>query len=309
MAGRRLIWLLALAGCGVFFAAYQEWFSWVLLLWVAVVPIAVLGLSLPAMLSVRTAAEVPARLLRGEQAPAELGIWGRKGLPIPAVKAKLRLTRQLNGEKLLLSPGDPLPTEHCGGFTVQPCRAWVCDYLGIFSIRPKTETRTLLVLPRPEKPERVPDVSRFLARAWTPKPGGGYSENHDLRPYRPGDSLNQVHWKLSAKTGQLMLREPMEPRRGRMLVTLDVKNDLQKLDRELGQLLWLGNFLLEQGLAFETAALTGAGLEVRRIENETQLRMVAEALLLAPAGEDGSVRDRQFEVSWQYDIGGDADEG
>lgn len=33
--------------------------------------------------------------------------------------------------------------------------------------------------------------------------------NYDVREYREGDSLKQVHWKLSAKLNRLLIREPL----------------------------------------------------------------------------------------------------
>lgn len=291
----------------LFFAAYLGWVSWLILLWIAALPFMSLLLSLPGMLPVKLAADVPARMNRWENARAYLVASGGR-LPIPPRRAVIRLTCLQSGEKTLLKEGDPLPTGHCGGFLAEPAKARVYDCLGLMGIRPKTEKRTMLVLPRPEPPAVLPDVSRYLAAAWIPKAGGGYAENHEIRPYRSGDSMNQVHWKLSAKTGQLMLREPMEPRRSRMLVTLDLSADPDRRDRELGEFLWVGRYLLGRFLPFEAAALTGNGLELTEIETEEQLLLALEELLRAPAVREGSVRDRSFGVSWQYDIGGPADE-
>ena len=43
---------------------------------------------------------------------------------------------------------------------------------------------------------------------------------HAIREYAPGDSRRQVHWKSTAKTGQLMVRQYEESRRSRMAVVL-----------------------------------------------------------------------------------------
>lgn len=32
---------------------------------------------------------------------------------------------------------------------------------------------------------------------------------YDLRPYRVGDPLKQIHWKLTAKVDELTVREPL----------------------------------------------------------------------------------------------------
>mgnify|MGYP000904130408 CR=1 FL=1 len=43
---------------------------------------------------------------------------------------------------------------------------------------------------------------------------------HAIREYVPGDSRRQIHWKSTAKTGQLMVRQYEESRRSRMAVVL-----------------------------------------------------------------------------------------
>ena len=45
----------------------------------------------------------------------------------------------------------------------------------------------------------------------TQKPGSDPSETFGLREYMPGDSLHSVHWKLSAKSGQWMVRQCSAP--------------------------------------------------------------------------------------------------
>ncbi|OJX67025.1 MAG: hypothetical protein BGO95_09815 [Micrococcales bacterium 73-13] len=45
---------------------------------------------------------------------------------------------------------------------------------------------------------------------------------HAIREYIPGDSRRHVHWKSTAKTGRLMVRQFEETRRARIAVVLDV---------------------------------------------------------------------------------------
>ena len=45
---------------------------------------------------------------------------------------------------------------------------------------------------------------------------------HAIREYTPGDSRRQIHWKSTAKTGQLMVRQFEESRRSRMAVVLSL---------------------------------------------------------------------------------------
>lgn len=45
---------------------------------------------------------------------------------------------------------------------------------------------------------------------------------HAIREYTPGDSRRQIHWRSTAKTGRLMVRQYEESRRSRMAVVLGV---------------------------------------------------------------------------------------
>lgn len=48
---------------------------------------------------------------------------------------------------------------------------------------------------------------------------------HAIREYQPGDAQRQIHWKSTAKTGTLMVRQFEETRRSRMLVALALRED------------------------------------------------------------------------------------
>jgi len=48
---------------------------------------------------------------------------------------------------------------------------------------------------------------------------------HAIREYAPGDSQRHVHWKSTAKTGVLMVRQYEETRRARIAVVLDLRTE------------------------------------------------------------------------------------
>ena len=298
---------MSLAGCVVFYICYQEWFSWITLVAVLGLPWLSLLLSLPGMLTFRVHIQAPAWVKLGED--GSLGLTGSSRFPVPMFRGRLRLARKLTGDRWTCRRGGKVPTDHCGAITVKTEKLRVLDYMGLFRmpVRDRAEMR-ILVRPSPVPLENMSDAERFLCRSWRPKSGGGFAESHEMRQYRPGDPLNQVHWKLTAKTGELIIREPMEPVRERMLVTLDLTGRPDRLDRKLGQLLYLGRFLLERELAFEIRALTGDGITAGFVGTEEDLTSAIDSLLCCAPAETGSILDREQTASWHCHIGGAGDE-
>ena len=306
MVGRRLWYLAALFGCWVFYIAYGEWFSWLALMIVGGLPWLSLVISIPAMLSFRLSPDGADAVPMGTE--GEVWLLGSSAFPLPPFKGKIRLRSCITGQTQRYRAGSGLPTQHCGGIAVTVARARVCDYLGLFAfpVR-KVAAKTVLVRPKPLPISAIPDLDRYIARAWKPK-SGGFAENHELRLYRPGDSLNQVHWKLTAKTGKWMIRQPMEPQRGLVMLTMTLRGTPEELDRKFGRLLWLGNYLVGKDIRFEIRALTADGVQSSWVQTEQELSKAIDTLLCAGEAKEGSIRDFGFPASWQYHIGGEPDE-
>ncbi len=300
-------YLMLLCCAIVYYLASGEWLSWILLLTAAGLPWLSLLLSLPAIFGFQAAPAGVDVLEQGED--AEIWLLGSCGSPMPPFKGHIRVQSCFTGKQWRYEPEQGFSTEHCGGYRARVEKAKVCDYLGIFAFRARnTREQTILVRPREAPVSDLLDPQRLELESWVPKPGGGFSENHEHRLYRPGDSLNQLHWKLSAKVGDLILREPMEPVRGAVLLTLSLRGDPDTLDRKFGRLLWVGRYLLKRELDFEIRALTGSGVLCAHVDSEAALQKGIDRLLCAPLAEPGASWGEGVEASWQYHIGGDADE-
>lgn len=307
MTKARMKYLLALIGAFGFYVAYREWLSWLLLMGLLGLPWLSLAVSLPRMRKLRISAAGPEALRMDERGQVTLRATGK--YLVPPFMGKLRLERTITGESWHHTNSAPVPSEHCGVIRVVPEKVFVCDVLCLFRFRVKQpEECRVRVLPKPLALENVPDLKEFLARSWRPKPGGGFAENHELRLYRPGDSLNQIHWKLTAKTGQLTIREPMEPNRGLILLTLDINGDASELDRKFGRLLWLGKLLTSQEIPFEIRALTGQGIVTCPVNSDTALLGAINQLLGTTPAREGSILDRSHGAAWHRHIGGESHE-
>lgn len=303
---RRILYLLVWLCCGIFFWAYRLWLSWYLLVAVTCLPFFSLLISLPAMLTARAEVLTPHELT--VKNPAMVQLHCRSFLPTPLWRCRVEARCPLRGERFAVKPGQFLPTEHCGGIILRFGRLWVYDYMGLFRLPTRRIKDHILIL----IPYHVPlsEATQPLQNSiplWRPKRGGGFSENHDLRLYRPGDPIQQIHWKLSGKTGKLILREPMEPIAQKVLLRLKLTGTPEELDRMLGRLLWLGEWLLKRGSPFEIHCLSGHGAHIIPVANLTQLQHGLNELLLCPPLTDNTLEHPAVTAGTYYDIGGGLD--
>ena len=202
---RRILYLVSLAGCLVFFGFYQQWLSGLLLVLCFTLPLFSLLLSLPAMLTVKATLRCPESGRVGMPLRTALDITCK--FPHPPVDCAIRLANTLTGTSYRGKPGEKIPTEHCGFFEISfPC-FYAYDYLGLFRRKLNHSSACqVYVLPKAVPGGTLPPGSGGASRVWRPKPGGGFSENYELRLYRPGDNLRHIHWKMAAKTGKLIYR-------------------------------------------------------------------------------------------------------
>ncbi len=302
MLRRWILYLSALSGCVVFFLVYRQWMGWLLLMCVLCLPIVSLLTSLPAMLKLKLTAKYPERITVGEALTVHFS--AQCPLPVPALRYLLRANKAAEGREWLLKEGQAFPTEHCGKILCKLEKTRVYDYLGLFWLGiQKKSVKPVLVMPVPVQMENIPDLERYASASWRPKPGGGFSENHELRQYIPGDKMNQVHWKLTAKTGQTIVREPMEPAQSRVLLEMELWGTPEQLDKKFGQLLWLSDHLLQMGMGHELRVLTGSGVQCCTVENGDDLKTAMDFLLgqrTAPAGS----KLEPVAASWRCRIGG-----
>lgn len=170
----------------------------------------------------------------------------------PLLYPQLAVTRELE-----VCPGQPLPLEvklaHCGWYKVSVTRCRVLGWLGVLALSLRAP-EALMILSLPQEgalPHNV-DQTAQAGAALRVKPGGGPGEEYELRPYQPGDAVNAIHWKLTAKqpSGEPILRETLEPVREHLAVTYDHWGQPEKLDDVLDQLEALARHLLDKEISF-----------------------------------------------------------
>jgi len=309
MAGRRLLYLIGVIGAAVFYLMYQKWVSWMVLLIVLLLPWLSLIVSLRAMFTTRAKLLAPEKITVGNSAQVRLETeCSSEQLP---VSCRIRVTKPLTEETWMINNGSSLSPAHCGTLELCVEKAVVYDHIGLFRRKIRhVPNRVVQVMPKP-LPMPVPeDLNHFLSYAWRPKAGGGYAENHEIRTYHPGDMLNLVHWKMSAKMNTLMLREPMEPGQMKVVLTVELCGTPEELDRKFGRLLWMGHWLLERKASFSVLALTGKGVGTWEISESGGMDACLGDLLGSPCIRHGDnlAEHGKNTTAWQICIGGEPNE-
>jgi hypothetical protein len=307
MASRRIIYCLALAGALLFQITNNNYLAQFLLALCIALPLLSLVLSLPGMAACRLRlAAQPHRAQRGEGASWLLSVDSATGLPLPRVTIRLAETDRHLGRqkrnKVALSGvvrrkpiQRPAHTDHCALLELRADRVRVCDYLGLFSFPSATpHPAQMLVEPVPADPGPV----NLPEGQGTPLPDTparrGPGEDYELREYQPGDPMRSVHWKLSSKWDELIVRSPADSATPLPLLTFDHFGSPEEIDRTLDKLLGYCRALLAVQQAHAVMWLTADGAVKRcSVSDERELGACLLEILSDPAGETGvSIQDR-----------------
>jgi uncharacterized protein (DUF58 family) len=171
----------------------------------------------------------------------------------------------------------PVRAEARGRYELGPMSVRVGDPFGLVELTRAFRTTTpLVVTPRTVALPAIP-LSGSLTGSGDHRPrafAGGSAEDVTVREYRRGDDLRRVHWRSSARVGELMVRREEQPWQTRATVFLDNRAGAHR-----------GEGL---GSSLETAVVVAASVAVHLSSRGYTVRLVTAA------GEDPA-------TSWQHD--------
>ncbi len=290
MAVNRLLYLGLLVLSAVFYFASASWFSWLLLVLLLALPLLSLLASLPAMLSCRLEADLPDTVEQGSRALLHLKLSAWRALPLPDAQIRLNL-RTRDREKDLrylsrLSRAEgvlALPAEECGFLAAEFKRGRVYDMLGLFRLPMRLpKPGPMAILPPERRPEPMPRLDQLLQQQMKPKPGGGSAEIHEHRVYRPGDPVKDIHWKLSLKTDELIVREAQEPVKRKVILALRTPRGPKERAESLGAFRWLSHWLIDNGVVHTAVWVEDQSLQQLEIHSEADWMEALRSACLAP---------------------------
>ncbi len=179
----------------------------------------------PARVSAGSSTTVSLRLQNVSRLPTGL-LLAEDGLPYPlGSPPRFVLDRiEQGGERAL---GYPIQSGTRGKFTIGPLQVRVADAFGLVELTRSFATTSTLVV----TPQIIALPSTPLAGSWRGE-GGGRTRTSDAageedvipRPYRDGDELRRVHWRSTARHGELMVRREEQRWRNRAVLLLDTRS-------------------------------------------------------------------------------------
>ena len=224
-------WLLV--GAAVVGGVLGLTFGWIEFVVAGLIATALLALCIPFLLGSRSyAVELSLardRVVAGDDAVGALtvrntgrGIALPGSVDVPIGDAIAEILVPLLGPGASTTQEVRIPTPRRGVLTVGPARTVRGDPLGILRRENAwKDAHTLYVHPATTT---IPSTSTGFIRDLEGNPSNRIVDAdisfHAIREYAPGDAQRQIHWKSTAKTGTLMVRQYEESRRARMLIAL-----------------------------------------------------------------------------------------
>ena len=191
---------------------------------------------------------------------------------------------------------------HCGTLSVRTEEVNARDWLGLTRFSCKaSDGCTLLILPD-LYPVRVHLSSTLAMPRQEERPGqlrreGPETENGGVRDYMPGDPMRRIHWKLSAKTDRILIREEEQPLAGSVLLLLETSGDgidAGDMDSAAEALLSVSRALTEEGAAHSVSWQDRGELQWMEIACVEDYFAMRDATLGSRAEEAGESIGKAF---------------
>ena len=295
----RLVYTIITVFSAVFYVLYKGDLSFYLLAFLIALPI-ILHIILAvgsAFLKIRVYCDSPVTE-RGKAASVKISVYNRSPLPVSSCSVKIRYKVSAPFEEelpFIHTAAVPLGgrtsetvslnflPKHCGAISISIKSVRLRDLMGLTSVRKKIGFSTQITVLPAVLPISAAVESNYVYSAESnvfsrEKPGDDPSEIFMLREYRDGDRHNLIHWKLSGRSENFIVRELSKPVGSRLLIAADMGScsSAEGADRVLDAAFSLSCSLAERGVA-HTLALPCAGYGLRTAEISDADALYAEA--------------------------------
>lgn len=212
--------------------------------------------------------------------------------PLGRVSCRLCVRSVLSGEEtsfpLTLHRGQALgqlTSVCCGQLRITGQELLLWDAVGLLALAvPVNAVWQTTVLPDTFPLELSPSLLLAAAEdapTQAPRRGDDPTELFALRDYVPGDDLRGIHWKLTAKTGHLLYRQPGQTELQRLTLYWDPCGTPQQTDALAEAIFSVAQALSEGGVPF-ALAWTEEGVLCRREIGGGGMDSLPELLAVPP---------------------------
>lgn len=158
-----------------------------------------------------------------QQIPTRRALGQKLDLPETAF-----LNLQLAGREEAIYRLNFLPG-HCGIERLEAIHVRMDDMFSFFTTKAPLSTQLsqdYTILPNPvffraRVSEDLPDPQPIDVERWTDRIGNEVNALANIRAWRPGDRMKDIHWKVSAKAQEFLVKEYEDPRKGSILFLFD----------------------------------------------------------------------------------------
>lgn len=219
--------------------------------------------------------------------------------PVGQVICRIQMENRLTGQRQTASvgvhPGTKqtaktelcFASKYCGYVKLSTKRIVVTDLTGVIPIPlPIRAEAKLTALPELQEANlslHYPSLTPDDGESWLEgRKGSDYTEILQLREYVPGDSVRQIHWKLSSKLDKTIVKDPSFPVSRSLLIFWDKTAAPAAADQmhAMAEALFaVCQSITAQGFAYTLAWNDGAAIQTEPIQTEEELLQTLPRLL------------------------------
>lgn len=268
----------------------------------AVLPLISIPINLLSRSRLSARIKLPSAAAKNDRVLGEITIKNNSLFPIN-MYAQIQINNRLTGEesfsfvKLSVAPkakeskSFEIELKHCGYIVAELKKLSLMDGFGFLGVgaSPKANAK-MSVMPDTFPMSVLVDMystKALDADAWSEyKKGEDYSELFALKEYAPGDSVKQIHWKLSSKLNKAVVKEGSFPENKSLLLFWD-KNTSQTAtmaDVMAEIVSTTAKELTEQGWQFCLAWSAGEQVLLEEVESSDDLMRVIPQMLKSGGG-------------------------
>ena len=277
MSKTRVLYGVLLISALMFFVLYVDMLSIIVLLLVLILPLVMLAIIAMTSAGIRANITSPVAVAtKDEGTRVEIQVENFSFFPVANARMtvcyKNNFSNQEETEYITIpihannkeKISFELSSAHCGTVTVELRRIQLYDFFKLFCIRKRIgKSCSVLVMPQTYDLDVAVDRnSDYIAESEMfskLKSGDDPSEVFNIRDYAGGDKLNRIHWKLSSKLGDLLVKEYSLPVSHSFLILVELyidpikNNPMEYLDTIVETVFSLSRLLVQR----ETAHFIG----------------------------------------------------